>query len=181
MILYKVDLLKLYEGRDSKTFFVKLFSFVILFFGIPVLLKCSSSYQYIRFPSSLFLYWTKFPQQDKKNYILFFLVYIYIWRSFLSKSVPFFQISSVFSVERFDRSRQYFMKSTAWAIKSTKRLVRWNMRFTSEAFCLRESHQMLLLRCRFWISYLDLGIKRLYSYNFLKQLNTKRLMYMFLY
>ena len=90
MILYKVDLLKLYEGRDSKTFFVKLFSFVILFFGIPVLLKCSSSYQYIRFPSSLFLYWTKFPQQDKKNYILFFLVYIYIWRSFLSKKCSFF-------------------------------------------------------------------------------------------
>ena len=164
MILYKVDLLKLYEGRDSKTFFVKLFSFVILFFGIPVLLKCSSSYQYIRFPSSLFLYWTKFPQQDKKNYILFFLVYIYIWRSFLSKKCSFFQISSVFSVERFDRSRQYFMKSTAWAIKSTKRLVRWNMRFTSEAFCLRESHQMLLPRCRFGISYLDLGMKRLYPY-----------------
>ena len=164
MILYKVDLLKLYEGRDSKTFFVKLFSFVILFlvsqcyWNVVLLISISDSHLHYFYTERNFL-----NKIRKITFYSFWCIYTFD-EAFCQKSVPFFQISSVFSVERFDRSRQYFMKSTAWAIKSTKRLVRWNMRFTSEAFCLRESHQMLLPRCRFGISYLDLGMKRLYPY-----------------
>ena len=112
----------------------------------------------------------------KITFYSFWCIYTFD-EAFCQKSVPFFQISSVFSVERFDRSRQYFIESTAWAIKSTKRLVRWNMRFTSEAYCLNESHQMLLLRCRFWISYLDLGIKRLIFLTFNANLKFHNLMY----